>query len=120
MVKALVTAGTGFVGSRIVRVLAEAGDSGSVLHRKKSPLGLLEGLPVEHAIGDVMNIPSLDTAMAGCEWVFHVAAVSDYWRSSRVRMYLVNVNGTVNVLEAAKRARVRRVIMTSSAAAVGL
>src|SRR5215468_6641843 len=102
MVKALITGGTGVVGSHVVRALIESGHTPRVLRRASSPRTLLEGLPVEHAIGDVMDSASLDEAMRGCEWVFHVAAVADYWRSQRVRMYLVNVNGTVNVLDAAR------------------
>lgn len=120
MVKALVTGGTGFLGSHVARKLIEAGHTARVLRRKTSPLKLLEGLPVEHAIGDVMDSASLDAAMDGCEWVFHVAAIADYWRANRIKLYLVNVNGTINVLNAAKRAGVRRVIFTSSGAAVGM
>jgi dihydroflavonol-4-reductase len=119
-VKALVTGGTGFLGSHIARTLVEAGHTARILRRPTSRLDLLDGLPVEHAIGDVVDPPSLEQAMQGCDWVFHVAAVADYWRANRIKLYLVNVNGTVNVLRAAKRAGVRRVIFTSSGAAVGL
>ncbi|MCC7452014.1 MAG: SDR family oxidoreductase [Anaerolineae bacterium] len=120
MVKALVTGGTGFLGSHIARTLVEAGHTARVLRRTTSSLKLLEELPVEHAIGDVMDSDSLDAAMDGCEWVFHVAAVADYWRANRIKLYLVNVNGTINVLNAARRAGVRRVIFTSSGAAIGM
>lgn len=119
MVTALITGGTGFLGSHIARALVEAGHHVRVLRRPTSPLTLLENLPVEHMLGDIMDMQSLDRAMQGCEWVFHVAAVADYWRSNRVKLYLVNVNGTTAVLEAARRAGVRRVIFTSSGAAVG-
>ncbi len=119
MVKALVTGGTGFLGSHIIRALIDAGHTARVLRRESSPLELLEGLPVEHAIGDVLDGPSLVQAMQGCDWVFHVAAVSDYWRANRIKLYLVNVNGTVNVLNAARRAGVKRVVFTSSGAAIG-
>ena len=63
---------------------------------------------------------SLERAMQDCDWVFHAAAVADYWRANRVKIYIVNVNGTINVLNAARRAGVRRVIITSSAAAIGM
>jgi dihydroflavonol-4-reductase len=119
MATALVTGGTGFLGSHIAKALTDAGHTVRILRRQRSPLDLVAGLPVEHAIGDVMDVRSLDAAMRGCDWVFHVAAVSDYWRANRTRLYLVNVNGTINVLEAAKRANVRRVVFTSSGAAVG-
>jgi dihydroflavonol-4-reductase len=123
MVKALVTGATGFVGSHVALALVQAGHTARVLRRPSSRLELLRGLPAEateHAIGDVMNPASLDQAMRGCAWVFHVAAVSDYWRADRARLYQVNVQGTRNVLQAARRAGVGRVILTSSAAAVGL
>ena len=120
MVKALVTGGTGFVGSHVARALMEAGHTARILRRPSSPLDLVQDLNVEHAIGDVLDTESLDRAMQGCEWVFHVAAVSDYWRSDRIKLYLINVNGTVNVLNAARRAGVKRVIFTSSAAAIGI
>jgi dihydroflavonol-4-reductase len=120
MAKALVTGGTGFLGSHIARTLLDAGHSVRILRRATSSLSLLEGLPVEHAIGDVVDAESLERAMQDCDWVFHAAAVADYWRANRTRLYVVNVNGTINVLNAARQTGVRRVIFTSSAAAVGL
>lgn len=120
MATALVTGGTGFLGSHVARALIQTGHTARVLRRPHSPLALVQDLPVEHAIGDIMDTASLDQAMQGCEWVFHVAAVSDYWRSNRTKLYIVNVNGTVNILEAARKAGIRRVILTSSGAAVGM
>jgi dihydroflavonol-4-reductase len=117
--KALVTGGTGFVGSHIVRVLNEAGHSARVLHRKSSKLDALEGLTYESAIGDILDEDALRTACAGCDWVFHVAAVADYWRVDTSHMYEANVEGTRRVLAAAREAGVKRVVFTSSAAAVG-
>lgn len=122
MVTVLVTGGTGFVGSHIVRALIEAGHQVRVLRRNSSPTVLLDDLdPVrlEYRIGDVLDVPSLQRAMQGVDTVYHVAAASDYWRTSRAKLYLVNVNGTTNVLEGAQEANVRRVVVTSSAAAVG-
>jgi dihydroflavonol-4-reductase len=119
-VKALVTGGTGFVGSHIVRALNEAGHDARVLHRSSSRLDALEGMAFESALGDILDADSLQTACAGCDWVFHVAAVADYWRADVSRLMKANVEGTRLVLENARAAGVRRVIFTSSAAAVGL
>ncbi len=119
MVTALVTGGTGFVGAYITRALIDAGHQARVLRRVSSSLIALEGLTVEHAIGDVTDADSLVAAMDGCEWVFHVAAVADYWRADRARMYHVNVDGTRMVLDAAQKTGIRRVIVTSSGAAIG-
>jgi dihydroflavonol-4-reductase len=118
--KALVTGGTGFVGSHIVRALREAGHSVRVLHRTSSRLDALAGLAYESAIGDILDRESLRRACAGCDWVFHAAAVADYWRADQQQMFTANVDGTRFVVDAANEAGVRRVVFTSSAAAVGI
>jgi len=120
MALALVTGGTGFVGSHIVRALNEAGHRARVLHRRSSKLDALESTDYESAIGDILDADSLRAACAGCDWVFHVAAVADYWRADHSRMFEANVEGTRRVLEAARATGVKRVVFTSSAAAVGL
>jgi dihydroflavonol-4-reductase len=119
MITALVTGGTGFVGSHVARALAERGYQVRILRRTTSRLDAVQDVPCEHFIGDVTDIESLRAAMAGVDWVFHVAAVADYWRSQPSRIYEVNVDGTRNVLHAAEEMGVKRVIFTSSAAAMG-
>lgn len=118
--KALVTGGTGFVGSHIVRALNEAGHTARVLHRKTSKLDALAGLTYESAPGDILDERALAAACAGCDWVFHVAAVADYWRADKSEMFEANIEGTRRVLAAAKAAGVKRVVFTSSAGAIGL
>jgi dihydroflavonol-4-reductase len=119
-VKALVTGGTGFVGSHIVRALDKAGHSARVLHRASSKLDALEGLDYESALGDILDEAALQAACQDCDWVFHVAAVADYWRADHSKMMEANVEGTRRVLQAAREAGVKRVIFTSSAGAIGL
>lgn len=120
MPTALITGATGFVGSHLARTLLDAGHHVRALRRANSRLDALDGLEVETALGDVLDAESLVKAFEGCDWVFHVAAVADYWRANRDWMFTVNVEGTRRVLWAARKAGVRRVIFTSSAAAVGL
>lgn len=120
MSTALVTGGTGFIGAQIARALLEQGYRARVLHRTSSPLTALDGLDVEHTIGDVTDSASLVEAMTGCEWVFHTAAVADYWRADKDQMYRINVEGTRHVLDAAHKVGVKRIVLTSSGAAVGL
>jgi dihydroflavonol-4-reductase len=119
-VKVLVTGGTGFVGSQIVAALVGRGDSVRVLHRANSNLIMLEGLPVEHFLGDIQESDAVARAVAGCDLVFHVAAVASYWRAQRKRVYQVNVEGTRIVMEACLAAGVPRVVHTSSVAAIGI
>jgi dihydroflavonol-4-reductase len=119
--KALVTGSTGFVGANLVGALGAAGHAVRALHRPHSQLEALSGLAYEPVTGDVLDLDSLVAAMAGVDWVFHVAGVADYWRQgSLARLYHVNVGGTRRVLKAACRAGVRRVVFTSSAGALGL
>ena len=118
--KVLVTGGTGFVGSQIVAALVRRGDTVRVLHRATSKLIMLEGLPIEHVLGDVQEPEAVARAVAGCDLVFHVAAVASYWRTQREQVYRVNVEGTRIVMEACLAAGVPRVVHTSSVAAIGI
>ncbi len=123
--RVLVTGGTGFVGSQIVAALARRGDAVRVLRRASSSLLALqelaqEGLAVEHVLGDILDPVAVAQAAAGCDIVFHVAAVSSYWRTRRADVYRANVKGTRVVMQACLQARVPRVVHTSSVAAVGL
>lgn len=104
----------------MVRKLLDDGHSVRVLHRKTSKLTALTGLDYESALGDVTDLASMQAAFAGCDWVFHVAAVADYWQADHNWMFQVNVEGTRKVLQAARDAGVGRVVFTSSGAAVGL
>ncbi len=119
MAVALVTGATGFVGSWIARVLCEAGHQVRILHRASSSLQAIEDLEVERYIGDVTEPDSLETAVNGVDWVFHVAAISDYWRNGKAIIYDVNIEGTCNLLSACEKMGIDRFIFTSSAAAVG-
>jgi dihydroflavonol-4-reductase len=119
-VRVLVTGGTGFLGSQLAAALVGRGDSVRVLRRANSRLVTLECLPVEHVIGDILDADAVARAVEGCEWVFHVAGLSSYWRAQREAIYRVNVEGTRIVMEACLRAGVHRVVHTSSVGAVGI
>ena len=117
--KALITGGTGFLGANLAHGLLKQGWDVRILRRATSPLDAVRDLSVEHAIGDVTDSRSLLAAMQDVAVVFNVAAVSSYWRNTAELIYKVNVDGTRNVFEAAAQSGVRRVVHTSSAAAVG-
>lgn len=118
--RALVTGGTGFIGSHVARALVDAGHTVRVLHRANSKLTALAGIPFESALGDILDTKALQAACVDCDWVFHVAAIAHYWRSDQAEMFEANIEGTRRVLAAARDAGVKRVIFTSSAAAVGV
>ena len=118
--KALVTGATGFVGAAVARALLGARWQVRALARQGSDRRNLSGLDVEVVQGDLTDLDSLAAAAAGCDAVFHVAA--DYRLGARdpSQLYRNNVEGTRNVLEAARRAGVQRVVYTSSVATVGI
>ncbi len=116
---AFVTGGTGFVGGGVTCHLVDEGRTVVALSRSAGGDELLQGLGARPIRGDVLDPASLDAAMAGCEVVFHVAGVSETCAPDPRPMARVNVEGTRNVLEAAARAGVGRVVYTSSAATIG-
>jgi len=119
--KALVTGATGFVGSHLTRMFIERGGRARVLYRSEKKLPILGGLDVEAIAGDLDDINLLEAACADCDVVFHVAAKADYWKDDdRDALWRINVDGTRNLLTAAKSAGVRRCIFTSSASTIGI
>lgn len=120
MAHTLVTGSTGFIGANLCRELLRRGWRVRALHRPSSRVDMLEGVEVEHVTGDVTDPNSLARACQGCEVVFHVAAVADYWRQNTHTLYTVNVQGTRNVCQAALSAGVKRLVYTSSVAALGV
>jgi dihydroflavonol-4-reductase len=119
MGKTLVTGGTGFIGSHVVRELARRGDELRLLVRENSSVETLEGIEFESAIGDVTDRVSVSKAMKGVERLFHVAGTTSMRTRARDRVVEVNVDGTRNVMEEALRAGVLRATLTSSSSAVG-
>lgn len=117
--RVLVTGSTGFLGSQLCRALVQRGAQVVAFHRPSSWLRGLEGLPVEHAAGDLTRPETLAPAMQGVDVVFHAAALLDADRQPG-KAYTVTVEGTRAVLEAALQAGVQRVVHTSSVAALGL
>lgn len=116
----LVTGASGFVGSAVVRALLAAGHRVRVLLRPASPRRNLENLAVEVAVGDVRDVVSLRHAVAGCGFIFHVAADYRLWVRDSAAMYATNVTGARNVMQAAAEAGVERIVFTSSVATLGL
>lgn len=120
MTRALVTGSTGFLGANMVAALNERQIDVVGLRRKNSPEDAIEGLKLTFVVGDILDPESLVAAMKDVDWVFHAAAVADYWRTPEKIIYQVNVDGARNVLDAALKARVKRVVLTSSSAALGM
>jgi len=118
-VDALVTGGTGSLGRRLVRHLAERGDRVRVLVRARSRREEIASYVSSWCAGDVLDPESLRRACEGAGAVFHLAARVDFGLDDPAGMRRVNVEGTENVLEAAREADVPRVVHVSTIGAVG-
>jgi dihydroflavonol-4-reductase len=118
--RALVTGASGFVGAAVVRALLAGGAEVRVLLRAHSNRRNLEALAVEPVLGDLADVPSLERALAGCEALFHVAADYRLWTPDPQSLYRSNVEGTRNIVEAARRSGIERMVYTSSVATIGL
>jgi dihydroflavonol-4-reductase len=116
----LVTGANGFVGAAVVRALLEDDRNVRCFVRPKSDRRNLEGLDVELAEGDLTDVVSLDRALTGCRHAFHVAADYRLWVPRPAAMYSVNVDGSVNVIKAAARAGLEKLVYTSSVAVLGI
>jgi dihydroflavonol-4-reductase len=118
----LVTGASGYIGSQVVLELLERYGAQlrlKVLARQSSDCSFLSGFPVEIVRADLLDVPSMMEAFAGVDTVFHCAGLISYSRYFRNRLYDVNVLGTRNVVNACLAHKVRRLVMTSSIAAVG-
>ncbi|HIP77517.1 MAG TPA: NAD-dependent epimerase/dehydratase family protein [Kiloniellaceae bacterium] len=115
----LVTGGTGFVGSAVVRALIARGERPRCLVRPGSDRRNLEGLGVELAEGDLTHGESLAEALKGCTALFHVAADYRIWVRDPETMHRANVAGTRQLMQEALRQGVQRIVYTSSVAVLG-
>jgi len=118
--RALVTGGNGFVGCHVVRALIQDGRDARVLLRAGADLRSLSGLQYEPFIGDLRDPDAVARAAEGCEEIYHVAADYRLWLLDEAPMYATNLEGTKNVLAAARRAGVAKVIHTSTVGALGI
>jgi nucleoside-diphosphate-sugar epimerase len=113
--KALVTGGGGFLGKAVVRKLRQRDWDVRSFSRGAHPA--LEALGVESFRGDLGRRQDVERACDGCDIIFHVAAKADLW-GPYPDFYRANVIGTENILEAARRRGIARVVFTSSPSAV--
>ncbi|TPG60609.1 NAD-dependent epimerase/dehydratase family protein [Roseomonas nepalensis] len=114
----LVTGGSGFLGSSVLRALIERGVRARALVRPASPRGNLAGLDCEIVEGDLLDRASLGAALRGVRHLFHVAADYRLWAPDPGAILRVNVDGTRALMGEALAAGVERVVYTSSVAAL--
>jgi dihydroflavonol-4-reductase len=113
----LVTGATGFLGWHVANRLLARGENVRALVRDKSRVRELD---VEIVVGDLRDSRSLERAVAGCAVVYHVAADYRLWAKDPSELYRSNVEGTRNLLTAARDAGVERVVYTSTVGCIGM
>jgi UDP-glucose 4-epimerase len=121
-VKVLVTGGAGFIGSNVAHALLERGDDVRILDNfSTGSRNNLAGLDVEVVEGELRSYERVHAAVRGVELVFHLGALGSVPRSVQdpLTSSAVNVEGTLNVLLAARDENVRRVVFSSSSSVYG-
>jgi farnesol dehydrogenase len=106
----LVTGGTGYLGSAIVRALAARGHT-PVIFSRRAAAGSVPGVPMS---GDVRDLAALGRAAEGCDAICHTAALVALWRPRRAEFDEVNVGGLENVVAVARERAIPRIVYTSS------
>jgi dihydroflavonol-4-reductase len=118
----LVTGGTGFLGSYIIKELVEKNCRVRAIRRSnKLPAYISKEIfdKVEWVHGDILDVISLEEGMEGVDTVIHSAAIVSFVKKDREQMYRVNIEGTANVVNMALEKNVTRLIHISSVAALG-
>lgn len=116
----LVTGATGFIGGNVARRLRRRGDTVRVLVRPGANDLAIRNTGAIPMPGDLLEPESLRRALDGCDAVYHCAAVYAFWARRPADIYRANVDGTRNIIAAARQAGVRRMVFTSSVSTIGL
>lgn len=117
--KTLLTGATGLLGANLAHLLCSQGERPRLLVREQSDRRGLRGLNYEEALGDVFDPGALAAALKGVTRLYHVAGTVRFDPFTRKDVARTNTEGTRRVMEAARAAGVRRVVVVSSVAAVG-
>ncbi|MBE2245858.1 MAG: NAD-dependent epimerase/dehydratase family protein [Candidatus Competibacteraceae bacterium] len=116
--KIFVTGGAGFIGSRVVRALLAHGYEVRCLLRSTTQTRRIEGLTYERFEGDITNLQSLEEGMKGCDGVFHLASLSNWKDIKSSKMPQVVIEGSKNMIEAAKKNGNLKMVYVSSSTAI--
>ncbi len=119
MTRVFLTGGSGLIGGALATRLVERGDELVALARSDAAQRALAERGARVVRGDTLDEEALASGMSGCELVYHVAGVNTLCPSDPAHLFHVNVRGAETAVRAAARAGVTRVVLTSSAAALG-
>jgi NAD+-dependent farnesol dehydrogenase len=114
--KCFVTGATGFIGNNLVKKLLKEGNKVHILARSQNAGKLFGKKNITVFPGDLLDTKMIEKAMIGCDIVFHLAAYANIWSKDKTLAFKTNVQGTQNILEAALKNGIKKVVFTSSAA----
>ena len=117
--KTFITGGTGFIGTEVVRRMAQTEHEMVCLARKTSDISALEEVGATIVKGDVTKKESMLEAMKGCDWLIHLANVYTFWEPDKQVYTEVNVEGTRNVMECALETDISKALHVSSMVTFG-
>lgn len=119
--KVLITGATGLVGSAVARRFLSEGYAVYALVRENSDRSLLADLEgkIHWVAGDILDIPSLEEAVKGMDFVIHTAAIVSFVPRDRDTMYKINVEGTANLVNVCLKKDIKKLCHISSIAAIG-
>lgn len=115
----LVTGGTGFIGTRLVNALTSQGETVHILDLAPVSSCTSANPNVVYFTGTITDRAIVESAMTGCDRVFHLAAYALNWAPEEETYYDINVHGVEVILSVAKELNVRRIVHTSSNVALG-
>ncbi|RCV66052.1 Nucleoside-diphosphate-sugar epimerase [Methanophagales archaeon] len=115
----LVTGGTGFTGSKLIKKLLEKGYYVRALARKTSKIDDLKKSSVEIVYGDIRDKATVENAVNGCDAVIHLAAAWQNYKFPNSFYYEVNVKGTKNLLDASLKYNVKKFVLCSTGGVLG-
>jgi len=116
--KAFVTGGTGFIGGHLIKRLLDDGFEVKALARNAEKAKALSAQGVEIVMGDMKERESFHGALSGCGVLFHLGNVASWWLPDKSDFIKINVEGTRNIMEEALEAGVKKIVFTSSLAAI--
>ncbi len=117
--KVLVTGADGFLGNNIVRELLNRKIEVRAFVQKNSPVTTLDDLPIEKLAGDILNPSEVEGAAKSCDYIIHAAANTSIWPQRSEISWKVNYDGTLNVISAALKPKVKRLVAIGTATSFG-
>ncbi|UCH14362.1 MAG: SDR family oxidoreductase [Bacteroidales bacterium] len=117
--KIFVTGATGFLGINLCNELVSRGHIVNALYRSERKAKYIKHKNIHLFKGDITDTESIENAITGCDYVFHLAAYAQVWSKKSDTFHKINYTGTLKVLDAAEREGVKKVIITSTAGVFG-